>query len=114
MATLNASGLNDALAVLEITSTDNKAHIDRHPERRVKGAKMAWLTALEKKWEAEGVLKEKRRYPGAYRAELKKLWNKAPENPMLQVSAAYNATQEEIAEIRAREKEKIEKRLAEK
>lgn len=51
---------------------------------------------------------------GAYNKELNKLWKKAPENPMLQAHAAYNATQEEMEEIRAQEKEKVENRLAEK
>lgn len=114
LATLNASGLNNALDALEITNSDNKAKIDRHPERRVAAAKNAWLEALEKQWESEGVLKEKKKYRGAYNDELRKLWKKAPENPMNQVSAAYNATQEEMAELRAQEKDKVENRLAEK
>ncbi|KAL1861328.1 hypothetical protein Daus18300_009004 [Diaporthe australafricana] len=113
LAALNASGIDNALDALEITS-DNKAKIDRHPERRVKAARAQWLEALEERWEIEGVLKEKKRYPGAYRDELNKMWKKAPENPMLQANAAYNSTQDDIAQIRAQEKEKAENRLVEK
>lgn len=80
----------------------------------MKAARKAWLDALEKQWEDEGILKEKKKYRGAYNDELNKLWAKAPENPMNQVSAAYNATQEEVAELRSSEKDKVEKRLAEK
>ncbi|KKY38577.1 putative partner of vegetative incompatibility protein 6 [Diaporthe ampelina] len=114
LATLNASGLDNALDALDITSTDDKVKIDRHPERRVAAARKAWLEALEEQWENEGVLKEKKKYRGAYNKELIKLWKNAPENPMNQVSADYNATQEELAELRTQEKEKIENRLAEK
>lgn len=114
LATLNASGLENALDALDITTSVDRVKIDRHPERRKKGARMAWEEALEKQWEDEGILKEKKKYRGAYKKELNKMWAVAPENPMLQASAAYNATQEEIAEIRAQEQDKIEKRLAEK
>lgn len=72
------------------------------------------MEALEEKWESEGILKEKKKYRGAYNDELNKMWKTAPENPMNQVSAGYNATQEEMAELRAQEKDKIENRLAEK
>ncbi|KAK2613632.1 hypothetical protein N8I77_000532 [Diaporthe amygdali] len=114
LSALNATGIDNALDALDITTDDNKAKIDRHPERRVAAARAAWLEALEKNWEAEGVLKEKKKYRGAYQKELIKLWKNAPENPMNQVSANYNATQEEMAEIRAQEKDKVENRLGEK
>lgn len=114
MATINASGLDNALDALDIT-TDKKTEIDRHPERRRKAARAAWEENLKKQWEAEGYLEEhNKKKLHNRREELNKLWNKAPENPMNQVSAAYNATQEEMEEIRAQEKEKIENRLAEK
>lgn len=114
LATLNASGLDNALDALDITGPNDKVKIDRHPERREGKARKAWEKAVIEQWDKEGVWKEKKKYWGAWHDELNKMWAVAPENPKLQTSAAYNATQEEIAEIRAQEQAKIEKRLAEK
>lgn len=114
LATLNASGLENAIDALDITTSVDRIKIDRHPERRGRKARNAWQAAVIEQWEKEGILKEKKKYWKAYHDELDAMWRVAPENPRLQPSAAYNATQEEIAEIRAQEQAKIEKRLAEK
>lgn len=114
LATLNASGLDNALDALDISTSDNRVKIDRHPERRAPAARKAWEEALVRKWEEEGIWEEKKKYRGALKDELNKLWKKAPENPFNQVSAAYNATQEEIAGLRDQEREKVENRLGEK
>ncbi|ROW16570.1 hypothetical protein VPNG_01659 [Cytospora leucostoma] len=114
LSALNASGIDNALDALDITATDNAAKIDRHPERRVAAARKAWVEKLEEQWEAEGILKEKKKYRGAYMDELQKMWVRSPDNPMNQVSAAYNATRDEVSELRSKEKEKVEKRLGEK
>lgn len=110
---MNASGIDNALDALSITNTDTTAKIDRHPERRAAKARFAFVDRLEKQWEEEGILKEKKKYRGAYNDELQKLWLRSPDNPRNQVSAAYNATQEELDAIRTLEKNKVEQRLGE-
>ena len=44
--------------------------------------------------------------------QIRKEFEKHPENPFNQVSASYNATREEMVAIQDAEKEKKEKRLA--
>lgn len=114
LGALNASGIDNALDALSITNTDNKVKIDRHPERRIGRAWKEYVARVEREWEADGSLKERKKYRGAMHDDLEKMWPRAPENPMNQVSASYNATEEEIAEIRAQQKKKVENRLAEK
>ncbi|KAK7748553.1 hypothetical protein SLS53_000573 [Cytospora paraplurivora] len=114
LSALNASGIDNALDALDITTQDNRLKIDRHPERRVGKAWKVFVERIEKEWEADGSLKERKKYRGAYNDDLHKLWPRAPENPKNQISAAYNATEEEIAEIRAQQKEKVENRLGQK
>ena len=43
--------------------------------------------------------------------KLRKEFERSPENPFNQVSVAYDATKEEIAELKKQEKAKIEVRL---
>jgi hypothetical protein len=114
LGALNASGIDNALDALTITTTDNSAKIDRHPERRAAKARKVFVDRLELQWEEDGSLKDRKKYRGAYNDEIQKLWLRSPENPRNQVSAAYNATAEELAEIRAQEKSKVEQRLGEK
>lgn len=113
LAALNASGINNALEALEITG-DNKAKIDRHPERRVNAAFKTYWKSMEEKLTAEGFFK----LQGNNKLKTRdKAWGeflKSPENPLNQVHGTYDMTQEDIAEIRAQEKAKAEKRLAEK
>ncbi len=44
--------------------------------------------------------------------KIRKEFERSPENPFNQVSVAYDATKEEMKEIKEREKRKIEERLA--
>lgn len=44
--------------------------------------------------------------------QLRKEFEKSPDNPFNQVAASYNATREELAEVRQKERAKIEGRLA--
>jgi hypothetical protein len=43
--------------------------------------------------------------------KIKKEFEKSPENPFNQVTARFDATKEELAQIRSQEKAKIEARL---
>lgn len=44
--------------------------------------------------------------------QIRKEFEKHPDNPFNQVAGKYNSTRDELAEIREQEKEKTEKRLA--
>ena len=43
---------------------------------------------------------------------IRKEFDKSPENPFNQVTAAYNATRSDLDQIKSSEREKMEKRLA--
>ncbi|KUI68835.1 hypothetical protein VM1G_04391 [Cytospora mali] len=114
LGALNASGIDNALDALSITNVDTLAKIDRHPERRV-GA--AWLKFKDERIEMltkEGFFKLKGNNKSSVVAKLRDEFATSPENPMNQVQASYNATQEELAELREQEKQKVELRLREK
>ncbi|KAH8764305.1 hypothetical protein F5883DRAFT_558800 [Diaporthe sp. PMI_573] len=113
LATLNASGLDNALDALDITSTDNKVKIDRHPERRVKAAFTVWKEARMVQLTEEGYFKIKGNKRSKVEDDLWDEFQTSPENPKNQVHGSYDMTQEEIEEIREQEKSKIEQRLAE-
>lgn len=114
LATLNASGLDNALDALDISTSDNRVNIDRHPERRARTARKEWVDAQMKKLTDEGFFKIKGNKRTAWLEKLNEEFDASPENPMNQAHGTYNMTPEEMAELRAQEKEKIENRLAEK
>lgn len=45
------------------------------------------------------------------KTRIKKEFDKSPDNPFNQVTAAYNASRGDLAQIRAQEKAKVESRL---
>ncbi|KAG8168067.1 hypothetical protein KVR01_003756 [Diaporthe batatas] len=114
LATLNASGLDNALDALDITSSDNRVKIDRRPERRARIAKDAWVNAQMEKLSDEGFFKIKGNKRTAWLEKLREQFDNSPDNPLNQAHGTYNMTPDEMAELRAQETEKIENRLAEK
>ena len=83
--------------------------MDKHPERRFAAAfsKYEERRLEEMKQDGSGVgLRLDQR-----KQRIRKEFDKSPDNPFNQVSAAYNATGEDLSAIRAQEKEKIEQRL---
>lgn len=109
--TIHASGIDDALTALSLTegSKVNKSDIDRHPERRVKAAKAAYI---------ERRLPElKEEHPGLRQNQyinlLNKEFEKSPENPMNQVTVAYNATMDDVREKKTQLRKAAENRLTE-
>ncbi|KAL2754304.1 hypothetical protein ACRALDRAFT_1076080 [Sodiomyces alcalophilus JCM 7366] len=107
---LNASGLDDALDALALTGSgpgDDK--IEKRPERRFKGALAAFeqrrLQEMESDGSGQGLRLAQRK------ERIRKEFEKSPENPFNQLTARYDATKEELDEIREREKQKIESRL---
>ena len=81
--------------------------VDRHPERRFKAAYAAFEARRLPEIEAEN--------PGLrrnQRVELcKKEFEKSEENPFNQVHVAFDASREEVANVREAEKRKVEARL---
>jgi Coiled-coil domain-containing protein 124 /Oxs1 len=104
-AALNASGIDNALDALAIT-TDSKDTVDRHPERRFKGAYMAFEIRRLEEMADDKTLRRQQKID-----LIRKEFEKSPENPFNQVSASYNTSKEEIQQIRQQEKDKAETRL---
>ncbi|KAF2092250.1 DUF1014-domain-containing protein [Saccharata proteae CBS 121410] len=104
---LNATGIDNALDALSITTTNNNDKIDRHPERRFKAAYAAYEERrLEEMADEKGLRKNQKI------ERIRKEFEKHPDNPFNQVAGKYNSTREELAEIKEMEKAKTEARLA--
>jgi hypothetical protein len=111
LPTLSASGIDNALDALSLTSkADTK--IDRHPERRFKAAYAQFEERRLKEMESDGSgaglrLNQKKE-------KIKKEFERSPENPFNQLTARYDASKEELAELKEKERSKIEARLTSK
>lgn len=103
--TLNASGIDNALDALDITG-NAQDKLDRHPERRFKAAYAAFEERRLDEMKDEKGLRRNQKID-----QIRKEFEKHPENPFNQVSATYNMSKEEMAALREAEKEKKEKRL---
>lgn len=105
---LNASGIDNALDALSLTSANSSEKIDRHPERRFKAAYAAYearrMPELEE--EHKGLRKKQRE------DMIRKEFERSPENPFNQVNARYDTTKEELREMQEQERDKVEARLA--
>jgi len=105
---LNASGIDNALDALSITGGSNDK-IDRHPERRFKAAYTAFeerrLAEMDADGSGAGLRLNQRK------DKLRKEFEKSPDNPFNQVSAAYNASKSDVADLKNKERTKIEGRL---
>jgi len=105
---LNATGIDNALDALSLT-TDSAAKIDKHPERRFKAAFAAYeekrLAEMEQDGSGQGLRQNQKR------EKIRKEFEKSEENPFNQVSARYDATKDDLKELREQEKVKIETRL---
>ena len=104
---LNATGIDNALDALSLTSNNPSDKLDRHPERRLKAAYAAFearrLPELEE--EMKGLRRQQR-------VDLvRKEFERSPENPFNQASARFDSTRDEVREIKAAEREKVEARL---
>jgi len=111
LSALNASGIDNALDALSLTApADNK--VDRHPERRFKAAYAQFeerrLKEMDEDGSGDGLRQNQKK------ERIKKEFEKSPENPFNQVTASYDATKEELAQLKAQEKIKIESRLGSK
>jgi Coiled-coil domain-containing protein 124 /Oxs1 len=108
---LNASGIENALDALSLTTDPTGQKIDRHPERRFKAA----YAAFEERRLPE-IAEE---HPGLRKQQrveiVRKEFEKSEENPFNQAGiVGWDASKEEIKEAREKAREGVEERLAEK
>jgi hypothetical protein len=99
---LNATGIDNALDALDLTS-NNTDKIDRHPERRFKAAYNAFEERRLEEMKDEKGLRRQQKID-----QIRKEFEKHPDNPFNQVAASYNMSKEEIAELKAGEKARKE------
>ncbi|KAK1965133.1 DUF1014-domain-containing protein, partial [Colletotrichum sublineola] len=108
LGALNATGIDNALDALSLTASD-AAKVDRHPERRFKAAYAAFeerrLKEMDNDGTGQGLRLQQRK------DKIRKEFEKSSENPFNQVTARFDATKEELAEIKQKERSKIEARL---
>lgn len=103
---LNATGIDNALDALDITG-NSQDKVDRHPERRFKAAYAAYEERRLDEMKDEKGLRRQQKVD-----QIRKEFEKHPDNPFNQVTGSYNMTREELAAVRESEKSKKEKRLA--
>jgi hypothetical protein len=103
---LNATGIENALDALDIAA-DNKDKLDRHPERRFKAAYAAYEERRLEEMKDEKGLRRNQKVD-----QIRKEFEKHPDNPFNQVNATYNASREDMAAIRDATKAEKERRLA--
>jgi hypothetical protein len=105
---LNATGIDNALDALSLTSNNPNEKVDRHPERRFKAAYAAYEARRmpEVEEEHKGLRKQQRI------DLIRKEFERSPENPFNQANARFDSTREEIRGIKETEREKVEARLA--
>lgn len=105
-----ASNIDDALALLEVTTFSNdkcpnSAVLEKHPERR--------MEAAYNKFEQIQLPLLKQQYPGLRHSQLKerlyRLWKKSPDNPMNKPHITYKASrEEELTAIKVQNEAKLE------
>jgi hypothetical protein len=109
--TINASGIDNALDALSLTTDPNSQKVDRHPERRFKAAYKAFEERRLPEIELE--------HPGLRKKQreeiCRKEFEKSEENPFNQAGIVqYDAGKEEVAEHKKKVREAVEARLVEK
>ncbi|KAL5594602.1 hypothetical protein BROUX41_001521 [Berkeleyomyces rouxiae] len=110
LSTLNATGIDSALDALTLANeASNEIKIELHPERRYPRALKAYmerrLLEMQNSGEGAGLRKQQRE------ERIVKEFEKSPENPFNQVTGAYNATRDDMREMRTSEKQRMEKHL---
>lgn len=104
---LNATGIDNALDALSLTSNNPSEKVDRHPERRFKAAYAAYEARR-----MPGVEEENKGLRKQQRIDLiRKEFERSPENPFNQANARFDSTRDEIRDMKDQEREKVEARL---
>lgn len=111
-SSLNATGIDNALDALSLTSDNKAGKVERHPERRYPAAYAKYearrLGEMDEDGSGAGLRQNQKK------ERIRKEFEKHPDNPFNQVTASYDATKEELQAIRDQERSKIEKRLGSK
>jgi hypothetical protein len=102
---LNASGIDNALDALNLTA-NAQDKIEKHPERRVKAAYAQFEERRLDEMKDEKGLRRQQKID-----QIRKEFEKHPDNPFNQVTGSYDMTKEELAALRESERLKKEKRL---
>ena len=106
--TINASGIDNALDALALDSkTATTEQIDRHPERRYKAAYAAYEERRLDEMKDEKGLRRNQKIE-----QIRKEFEKHPDNPFNQVSVRYDASREEVKKLKESVRDETEKRLA--
>lgn len=108
LASLNATGIDNALDALSLTS-NSQDKIDRHPERRFKAAYNAFEERRLEEMKDEKGLRRQQKIE-----QIRKEFEKHPDNPFNQVSGTYNMSKGDMNSLKESEKEKKEAMLTEK
>jgi len=106
LSSLSATGIDNALDALSLTAGGNTDKVDRHPERRFKAAYTQYEERRLEEMKDEKGLRRQQKIE-----QIRKEFEKHPDNPFNQANASYNSTRDDLQQIRDSEKEKIEKRL---
>ncbi|PNS15112.1 hypothetical protein CAC42_2341 [Sphaceloma murrayae] len=104
---LNASGIDNALDALSLTGSGAADKVDRHPERRFKAAYTAFEERRLEEMKDEKGLRRQQKID-----QIRKEFEKHPDNPFNQVHATFDMSKEEIKDLKEKERTKIEGRLA--
>ncbi|VEU20566.1 DEKNAAC101450 [Brettanomyces naardenensis] len=109
-STINAEGLDDAIAALSLLKKDvvSDTEIDRHPERRFKAALAAYTERRLPELREEN--------PGMRKRQLEELaykeFQKSDENPLnKETNVAFNATDEDVQNLKKSIKQKRTKKF---
>lgn len=105
---LSARNIDDAISALSLAAGKDPTKVERHPERRFKQALKAYEEARLP------ALKEEHPHLrlNQYKELMFKEFKKHPDNPFNQVSVDYNATQEDVQLHAEKERERLERKLA--
>lgn len=106
LAALNATGIDNALDALSLTANNNDK-IDRHPERRFKAAYAVFEERRLEEMKDEKGLRRNQKIE-----QIRKEFDKHPDNPFNQAAGSYNMTKEELSNLREAERVKMEENLA--
>lgn len=110
LTAISATGIDNALDALSLDGgATGSSAVDRHPERRFKAAFAAFEERRLAEMDDDGTSKGLRL--NQRKDKIRKEFEKSPDNPFNQVSARYDTSKAELAQIKEQEKAKIEKRL---
>ncbi|TWU76525.1 hypothetical protein ED733_007668 [Metarhizium rileyi] len=108
-SSLSASGIDNALDALSLATGSDDSKIDKHPEKRFAAAYSKYeerrLTEMKADGSGVGLRLEQRKQ------RIRKEFDKSFENPFNQVTVSYNATRDDLDQVKSHEKSKIERRL---